>query len=71
VALAIDLARHAANGRNDPALPDDFQAIQNLLHINRETLLHKLHLFREDSPLAHPLPDSLTLGPLEGEAGSL
>jgi HD-like signal output (HDOD) protein len=51
VALAIDLARHAANGWDDPALPDDFLALQNLLHINREALLHKLHLPREDSLL--------------------
>ncbi|MDD5298754.1 MAG: HDOD domain-containing protein [Rhodocyclaceae bacterium] len=58
VALAIDLARHAANGWDDPALPDDFQAIQELLHINRETLLHRLHLTPENLP---PIPDPSNL----------
>lgn len=44
VALAIDLARHSANGWDDPALPDDFTAIEGLLHISRETLMRKLGL---------------------------
>ncbi|MCX9157987.1 HDOD domain-containing protein [Niveibacterium sp. 24ML] len=34
VTLACDLARHAANGWNDPALPDDFRAISDLLRID-------------------------------------
>ncbi len=55
VALAIDLARHAANGWDDPALPDDFSAIQDLLHINREALMHKLHLTPSE---LHLLPDA-------------
>lgn len=55
VALAIDLARHAANGWDDPALPDDFRAIQALLHLNRDALLHKLHLTPED---LHLPPDA-------------
>lgn len=51
VALAIDLARHAANGWNDAALPDDFQAIQELLHVNRATLMKKLHLDENGRPI--------------------
>jgi HD-like signal output (HDOD) protein len=44
VSLAVDLARHSANGWDDPALPDDFHAIEELLHINHETLMHRLGL---------------------------
>ncbi len=50
VALAIDFARHAANGWNDPALPDDLKAIQNLLHLNHEAVLQRLHLDLNDLP---------------------
>lgn len=42
VKLAVDLARHAANGWNDPALPDDFKGIRELLHINQQTLVRRL-----------------------------
>jgi hypothetical protein len=42
--LAVDLARHSANGWDDPALPDDFRAIEELLHVSHETLMHKLGL---------------------------
>ncbi|MFN4148917.1 MAG: HDOD domain-containing protein [Rhodocyclaceae bacterium] len=44
VKLAVDLARHSANGWDDAALPDDFKAIEELLHISHETLMHKLGL---------------------------
>lgn len=44
VSLAIDLARHSASGWENAALPDDFTAIENLLNINRETLLFRLGL---------------------------
>ncbi|KXS33770.1 MAG: Metal-dependent hydrolase HDOD [Candidatus Gallionella acididurans] len=33
VALAINLARHSANGWDDAALPDDYKGIGDLLHI--------------------------------------
>lgn len=36
VALAVDLARHSANGWDNPALPDDFKAIGSLLHLDVE-----------------------------------
>jgi HD-like signal output (HDOD) protein len=35
VMLACDLARHASNGWDDPALPDDYTAIAELLHCRR------------------------------------
>ncbi|UJP05144.1 MAG: HDOD domain-containing protein [Nitrosomonas sp.] len=34
VVLAVDLARHSANGWNDAALPDDYQGIARLLHLD-------------------------------------
>lgn len=49
VTLAVDLARHSANGWDDAALPDDYAAIEELLHIGHETLMHKLGL---DAPPA-------------------
>jgi hypothetical protein len=42
VALAVDLARHSAQGWNDPALPDDLKGIQSLLHIAPDMLPMKL-----------------------------
>ena len=56
VSLAVDLARHSANGWDDPALPDDFKAIEELLHINHETLMRKLGLELETG--APPAPDA-------------
>jgi len=44
VKLAVDLARHSANGWNDAALPDDFKAIGELLHLDRDALMRKLGL---------------------------
>ena len=42
VMLAVDLARHSANGWNDPALPDDYRAIETLLHIGHSNLLERI-----------------------------
>jgi HD-like signal output (HDOD) protein len=42
VKLAVDLARHSANGWDDAALPDDFKGICDLLHISQPTLIHRL-----------------------------
>jgi HD-like signal output (HDOD) protein len=36
VALAVNLARHSAYGWDNAALPDDFQDIANLLHVDVE-----------------------------------
>ena len=44
VVLAVNLARHSANDWSNPALPDDFEAIEKLMHINRETLLGRLSI---------------------------
>lgn len=44
VTLAVNLARHSANGWDDAALPDDYAAIEDLLHLSRESLLQKLGL---------------------------
>lgn len=51
VILAVNLARHSANGWDDAALPDDFAAIEKLLHINRETLFHRLGIALPEIPL--------------------
>ena len=50
VTLAVNLARHSANGWTDAALPDDFSAIQRLLRIDRETLMTRLRIPEEALP---------------------
>jgi HD-like signal output (HDOD) protein len=42
VKLAVDLARHTANGWDDAALPDDFKAIEELIHIGHANLLERI-----------------------------
>lgn len=42
VTLACDLARHAANGWNDPALPDDYSAISELLRMRRSLVMQRV-----------------------------
>ena len=42
IQLAADFARHLAHGWGDPALPDDLAALEALLHLSREPLLHRL-----------------------------
>ncbi len=54
VKLAVDLARHSANGWDDAALPDDFRAIEDLVHIGHENLMHKLGLDPETAPAPSP-----------------
>ena len=44
VILAVNLARHSAEDWNDPALPDDLAAIEQLLRIDRPTLLNRLEI---------------------------
>ena len=51
VKLAVDLARHAVNGWRDPALPDDFKGIRDLLHVNQEALLRHLDVSDDDAQL--------------------
>lgn len=52
VKLAVDLARHSANGWDDAALPDDFKGIEELIRVSHETLLLKLGLDKD--PFAAP-----------------
>lgn len=42
VLLACDLARHAANGWDDPALPDDYSALADLLRIKRSAVMQRV-----------------------------
>ena len=42
VSLAVNLARHTVNGWEHPRLQSDFEAIGQLLRIDRETLLKRL-----------------------------
>lgn len=44
VKLAVDLARHCANGWDNPALPDDYEAIADLLHITPGAVMERLGL---------------------------
>lgn len=57
VALAVDLARHSANGWNDAALPDDFAAIETLLHLSRDALIERLKLSEEEKSALPPMPE--------------
>lgn len=50
VQYAVNLARHSAKGWDDPALPDDFKDIEELLHISHEALLGRLGLPMDGSP---------------------
>lgn len=50
VQLAVNLARHSTEGWTDPAIADDLTAIENMLHISRETLLNRLQLPTELLP---------------------
>lgn len=57
VTLAVNLARHSANGWDDAALPDDYTAIEQLLHISRETLFARLRIPPEFLPPPPPEED--------------
>jgi len=56
VKLAVDLARHSANGWDDAALPDDYRGIRELLHISQPTLIRRLGL--DDDATAAMLIDA-------------
>lgn len=51
VTLAVRLARHSARGWNDPALPDDYKDIAELLHITPEAVRQRLHVPEDEAPL--------------------
>ncbi|MQY50362.1 HDOD domain-containing protein [Rhodocyclus tenuis] len=59
VALAVNLARHSANGWHDAALPDDYTAIASLLHISHETLMTRLKVPPDAIPPARTAPPAL------------
>ena len=42
VLLAVDLARHSAKGGNDPALPDDYAAIQKFLNLPEQEVMERI-----------------------------
>jgi HD-like signal output (HDOD) protein len=44
VSLAVRLARHSAHGWNDPALPDDYKDIGQLLNITPEAVRQRIGL---------------------------
>lgn len=54
VLLADAFARHSARGWDDPALPDDIDAVQNLLKIKRSVLLQRLGIPPEIRPRFMP-----------------
>lgn len=54
VKLAVDLARHSANGWDNTALPDDFKAIGELLHLSPEVLMRRLGLDTPGEPATQP-----------------
>ncbi len=56
VKLAVDLARHSANGWDDAALPDDYKAIGELLHLNEETVLRRLGVVEPLLPSTEETP---------------
>lgn len=58
VKLAVDLARHSANGWTDAALPDDFKSICELLHIPMDFLLRRVGVPEELIPRGAPAPPS-------------
>lgn len=68
VKLAVDLARHAANGWNNPALPDDFKGIRDLLHINQETLVRRLDVDQATAQALLTLTDPAS--PADSRGGS-
>ncbi len=57
VKLAVDLARHSANGWDDAALPDDYKAIGELLHLNEEATLRRLGVEPQQPPAEEPPAD--------------
>jgi len=54
ITLAVDLARHAARGWNNEALPDDVSQIHALLHIPPEVLLRNIGAPQEVWPVLLP-----------------
>lgn len=62
VNLAVRLARHSSNGWDDPALPDDYKDIGELLHLSPEIVRQRV-----GAPEPEAAPEGLTP---ENEAGA-
>jgi HD-like signal output (HDOD) protein len=60
VACAVSLARHSANGWDDPAIPDDLAAAADLLGISRDALMSRIARVL-GTPI--PLPPADAAGP--------
>ncbi len=58
VTLAVNLARHSTDDWTNAALPDDFAAIERLMHIDRQTLLSRLGI--PDDAIRSFLPTQLS-----------
>lgn len=54
VACATNLARHSANGWNDPALPDDYAEIAELLHLSVDATMTRIGAPVPDAPTELP-----------------
>ena len=69
VALAVDLARHSAYGWDNPALPDDYAAIQRFLKLQPIEVLGRIrHVAMEVESVRHwyhldatPIPEDLAI----------
>ena len=53
VLIASDLARHSANGLDDPALPDDYLNVANLLGMGMEEVLFRISSIRNQMVTIH------------------
>ena len=58
VTLAVNLARHSTDDWTNAALPDDFAAIEKLMHLDRQTLLSRLGI--PDDAIRGFLPTQLS-----------
>jgi HD-like signal output (HDOD) protein len=63
VKLAVDLARHSANGWEDAAIPDDLKGIGELLHLSQDAVIHRLGLEDKLPQPEEPSADSSTAVP--------
>ncbi len=63
VKLAVDLARHSGNSWTDAALPDDYRAIETLLHIGHSQLLERIGAPAEQIQAARLAEESDPLAP--------
>jgi HD-like signal output (HDOD) protein len=58
VLCATNLARHSANGWDDPALPDDFVEIAELLHLSVDAVKERIGVPAPEVPTELPEPSA-------------